>query len=210
MVAQAGQMSLAEFMALPDDGNRHELVRGEARVMPPPKGVHGRIESAITEILGRYLDDRARALGWEPEHGLDARDRLVGFVAGGEFGVQFSLPDDPHQIRGADVAFIPADQYARVEWDEQEYFPEVPYLVIEVISPSEAAMDVDEKVQDYLAGGAHRVWCVYPLRRTAHIHDADAATRVVRWDESLTDEELLPGFALPLRYIFSRPPNPRR
>ena len=51
---------------------------------------------------------------------------------------------------------------------------EVAHLVIEVISASETATDVGEKVQDYLAGGARRVWCVYPLLRTVHIHDADA------------------------------------
>lgn len=205
MVAQPRPMSLAEFMALPDDGNRHEFVRGEVRVMPPPKGKHGRIEIALSSAIDRYLDDRARTLGWEPEHGLDARDQLVGFMAGGEFGMQFSLPDDPSQIRGADVVYVPAEQYARVEWDEREYFPAVPHLVIEVISPSAKAVHVDEKVQDYLAGGAHRVWCVYPQLRSVHIHDADAPTRVIRWDDSLTDDELLPGFALPLRYIFSAP-----
>ncbi len=40
-------MTVAEFMALPDDGNLHELVRGELRVMPPPKGVHGLIEARL-------------------------------------------------------------------------------------------------------------------------------------------------------------------
>ena len=42
---------------------------------------------------------------------------------------------------------------------------------------------------------------------TAHIHDADAPTRVVRWDSTLTDEELLPGLELPLRVIFPAPPK---
>lgn len=205
MVAQPRRMTLAEFMALPDDGNLHEFVRGEVRVMPPPKGKHGVIETALLSLVDRYLYDRASSLGWNPEHGLDARARLVGFVAGGEFGLRFSLPDDPHQIRGADGAYVPADQYAHVEWDEQAYFPEVPHLVIEVISPSETATDVSEKVQDYLAGGAHRVWCAYPSRGTVHIHDAEAPTRVLRRGDTLTDEQLLPGFALPLGYLFPAP-----
>jgi Uma2 family endonuclease len=204
-------MSLADFMALPDDGNHtmssHEFVRGEVRVMPPPKGRHGRVETALLAAIDRYLDQRARALGRDPEHGLDARDRLVGFVAGGAFGMQFTVPDDPNQVRGADGVYVPAEQYARVTWDEQTYFPEVAHLVIEVISPSETATDVGEKVQDYLAGGARRVWCVYPLLRTVHIHDVDGPTRVVRWNSTLTDEELLPGLALPLRGIFPAPPE---
>ena len=207
MVVQSRRMSLAEFMALPDDGNLHEFVRGEVRVMPPPKGRHGRVETALLAAIDRYLDERARALRWDPQHGLDARDRLVGFVAGGKFGMQFSVPDDPNQVRGADGVYVPAEQYARVTWDEQTYFPEVAHLVIEVISPSETATDVVEKVQDYLAGGGRRVWCVYPRLRTVHIHDADAPMQAVRWDGNLTDEELLPGFVLPLRSIFSVPPE---
>ena len=197
--------ALAAFLALPDDGNRHEFVRGEVRSMTPPKGSHGRFEARVLKALDRYLDDRAVALGWDVEADPELRDRLVGFTAGGEFGMQFSLPDDEQQIRGADCAYVPAEQFARTAWDGIEYFPEVPYLVIEVISTSETAMDVAEKVQDYLQGGARRVWCLYPTRAMAHVHDVAGPTRVLRHDDTLTDPELLPGFALPLRQIFSAP-----
>lgn len=205
MVAQPKQrMSVAEFMALPDDGRRHELVRGELRVsdVPPPRSKHGRVEAALIEAIGNYLDGKARNLGWEPRQGRGTRDVLVGFVAGGEVGLQFSLPDDPSQIRGADVVYVPADQPAFLSWDGEGYFPAVPYLVIEVLSPSESAGDMAEKVHDYLAGGAHRVWYVDPRHRAIYVHDADLPTRVVRGDDSLTDDELLPGFALPLNMIF--------
>jgi Uma2 family endonuclease len=170
--------------------------------MPPPKGVHGKIEAILQELIGRYLDDRARELGWKPEEGYSARDRLVGFTACGEFGLEFSLPDDPHQIRGADIAYVPPEQYAAVEWDQEGYFPAVPALLIEVISPSESAADVTEKVQDYLVGGARRVWCVYPQRRRIYVHAADGPTTLFRQGDTLTNADLLPGFALPLSWIF--------
>ena len=202
MIVQAKPMTVAEFLRLPNDGNRHELVRGEARVMPPPKGDHGLVETALLARIDRYLDDRATAMGWRLDQGLDARSRLVGFVAGGEFGVQFAVPDDPHQIRGADGVYVPAEQLARVPWTGVDYFPAVPALVVEVVSSSESADDVAEKVQDYLAGGAHRVWCVFPQRRFVQIYDPDKAPRLVRAGENLTDEDLLPGFTLPLRLIF--------
>lgn len=195
-------MSVAEFMALPDDGNRHELVRGELRVMPPSKGVHGVVESALMEAIGRYLYDKALALGWDPREGIDARHRLVGLTASGEFGVQFALPDDPNQTRGADGAYIPADQFAAVPWDRAEYFPAVPHLVIEVISATDRAGDIMEKVQDYLAGGARRVWCLYPERCAVYIYAADGPMRVVRGDDALTDDDVLPGFSLPLNMVF--------
>jgi len=200
-----GTTSLAEFIALPDDGNLHEFVRGEIRVSPPPHSLHGWIESRITIQIGRYLDDRAQALGWSLEQGPTAQARLVGLLGNGEFGIRFTLPDDPNQIRGVDLVFIPAEQYLHVGWNHEGYFPEVPRLVVEVISPSETATDVDEKRQDYLTGGARRVWSIYPLRHTVHIHDATAPTRVLHIDDTLTDDDLLPGFALPLKAIFPTP-----
>jgi len=200
---EARPMTVAEFMALPDDGNRHELVRGELRIMPPPKGVHGLIEAAVVAAIDRYLDNKARGLGWNERQGIMARNKFVGFVAGGEFGLQFTLPDDPNQIRGADAAYVPADQFANVSWDHKEYFPAVPHLVIEVISSSERADDIMEKVQDYLSGGARRVWCLYPAQRAVYIHDAGGPMRVVRGDNALlTDDELLPGFSVPLNMFF--------
>ncbi len=202
MVVQQQHVTLEEFLALPDDGNLHELVRGEVRVMPPPKGRHGFVEAAIIAAIDRYLQERAQTLGWEPEQGLSARNTLVGRVGSGEIGLQFAVPDDPTMVRGADIVFIPPEQLARVSWDEQDYFPAVPALVIEVISETDRASALAEKVQDYLAGGGRRVWCVYPDQRAIHIHDADAPTRVVRGDGTITDE-LLPGFSLPLNLVFA-------
>jgi Uma2 family endonuclease len=202
MVAIPRTVSVADFMALPDDGNLHEFVRGEIRSMPPPKGQHGVLEGFLAGELGRYLHDRALALGWHPDEGLAARNRLVGITACGEFGIAFSLPDDPHQIRGADCVYMPAEQLAEAAWDGDTYFPAVPWLVIEIISPTDLAADVAERVQDYLAGGARRVWCVYPKQSQVHVHAVDGPTRVLRAADALVDDALLPGFSLPVSSLF--------
>ncbi len=91
MVPHMGSLILAGFMALPEDGYRHEFVRGNVRVMPP-KSRHGLVETKLLAAIDRYLDARARSLGWQPEQGSDACHALVGFVAGGECGMQFALP----------------------------------------------------------------------------------------------------------------------
>ena len=208
MVTDTRRMSLEEFLALPDDGNRYELVEGERRLMSPVGRKHGRVEVALTAVLDRYLDERAREAGWSAEQGIDARDRLVGFVAGGEFGMQFTPAGGAVQVRGADAAYVPPEQAARVSWDGDGYYPEVPALVVEVISPSETAVMVDQKVLDYLQGGGRHVWCVYPDERRVHIYDAAGPTRVVRWGSALTDPDLLPGFSVNLNMIFSTPTPP--
>ena len=62
-------------------------------------------------------------------------------------------------------------------------------------------------MSEYLAAGSRRVWVVYPASaRTANrsviIHRDDGATITYTGDDVITDEELLPGFSLPLAEIF--------
>ncbi len=42
-----------DLVGLPDDGDLHELVRGEIRRMPPPTEPHGAIEAALIEAVSR-------------------------------------------------------------------------------------------------------------------------------------------------------------
>src|SRR5437879_3665902 len=102
----AHRTTFDEFMALPDDGNRHELVRGEIVVMPPPNGEHGFIEAALIGAICRFPYGRATALGWQDHDGRAARASLVGAAAGGEVGVRLSIPGDRDQVRGLDVAYF--------------------------------------------------------------------------------------------------------
>jgi Uma2 family endonuclease len=192
-----------DLMALPDDGFLHELVRGEIRRMPPPKGQHGHVEAAVVEAIGRYLHGRALSLGWQENDGLAARDRLVGYLGSGEQGIRFSLPDDPDQTRGVDVLYLTPAQYTRhTAVLADEYIPEVPALCVEIISPTQSAEDVDERVQDYLAGGALLVWCLFPRRRTVTVYSPERAPQTVRSGGVLSGESVLPGLTVPLAVLF--------
>jgi Uma2 family endonuclease len=129
---------------------------------------------------------------------------LVGALAGGEFGIRFSLPDDPDQVRGLDVCYLSPEQVARYETSgPNEYFREVPALVAEVISPSESADYVDEKLSDYLAGGARLVWLLYPRSRTVKVYSPDAPLQVVPFSGVLTGDVVLPDFSLAVATLFS-------
>lgn len=199
----AQRMTYDDLMALPDDDCFHELVRGEILCMPVPKGDHGHIESLLNGALDRHLYNRALSLGWEPRQGRTARDRLVGYLACGEAGIRFSLPDDPDQVRGADVLYLTPEQFARLETVlRDEYIPEVPALVIEVISPSETAAYSNEKVTDYLAGGAQMMWQLFPKSRTARIYRAEGTTEAIPAGGTLTGGVVLPDFTLFLAELF--------
>ncbi len=199
----ARRMTFEDLMQQPDDGCRHELVRGEIRRVPPPKGEHAFVEAALVGAIGRYLYGRAVALGWREDHSRGARARLVGLLGSGEGGMRLRLPDDPEQTRGADVLYLTPDEVARYGGIlRDEYLPAVPALVAEVISPSERAADIQEKVADYMSGGAQLVWLLYPRTRTAHVYSPDGAARVLGPHETLDGGDVLPGFSVPIVSLF--------
>lgn len=200
----AQRMTFKDLMAQPDDGYLHELVRGEIIRMPPPKTRHGLIEAALTGIVSRYLYDRAVALGWQQSEGYQAQFRLVGRLASGEAGVRFSLPDDPDQTRGLDLGYLSPEQVARLsDVPDDEYIHEMPVLVAEIISPTESAEYVNEKVSDYQAGGARLVWLFYPKTRTVMVLHDDGTSRTIAPDGILDGEDVLPGFMVLVSDVFA-------
>jgi Uma2 family endonuclease len=192
-----------DLMAQPDDGYLYELVRGEIVRIPPPKENHGDIEAALVAAVDRYLYNNALALGWEEKQGRVARNKLVGRLMSGETGVRFSLPDDPDQTRGLDVCYLSVEQVSRLGASpKNRYIPEMPALVAEVISPSETATYVNEKVADYLAGGARLVWLLYPKTRTVETRYPNGTARTIPATGVLDGDTVLPGFVAPLNNIF--------
>ena len=107
-------------------------------------------------------------------------------------------------VRGPDVAFILAG--TGDEWEKPLSggfsLPRAPDIAVEVVSPSNTATDMTRKVSEYLAAGSQRVWAVYPTTRTVSVHRADGTTVAYTDEDVITDEELLPGFSLPLTEIF--------
>jgi Uma2 family endonuclease len=199
----ARRMTVTDLLDQPDDGYLYELVRGEILRMPPPKGDHGRVELALAGAIDRYLYGRAATLGWDPSEGRTARDRLVGYPESGEAGIRFSLPDDPDQIRGVDVLYLTPEQFARLEPIlRTEYIPEVPALVAEVISASETTTYSNEKVTDYLNGGARLVWQLFPLTRTIRVYGSDNTTWTIPAGGTLDGGAVLPGFTVGLGELF--------
>ena len=113
--------------------------------------------------------------------------------------VGFILETDPDTVRGPDVSFVVRDRVQKVG---QAYIPGPPDLAVEVVNFNETVPETEAKVRDYLRTGARRVWVVYPVNRTVAVRRPDRRTATYTSDDVITDEELLPGFSLPLAEIF--------
>jgi Uma2 family endonuclease len=165
---------------LPEDGYVYELWKGELIRMSPGKIRHGADAGQLAIKLGAYLD--AHRIG-----------RL--FVAEPGFRV-----GPANSVIAPDLAFIRRERLALFPPDE--YGPVSPDLAVEVVSPSNTGVKMKSKVAAYLTKGARLVWVLYPKRARIRVYRADGTESILRADDRLDGEDLLPGFSVSVRDLF--------
>ena len=77
-----------------------------------------------------------------------------------------------------------------------------PDLVVEVVSPSDTAGDVQAKLEERLRNSAHLVWMVYPDTRSVAVYRALDDVRILTNEDQLSGDPVLPDFSCPVRDIF--------
>ncbi len=148
--------------ALPDDGNRYEVVHGELLVTPAPRAFH-------QEIVGELHVELT-----------------LGCRRSGRYRVWLSPADiswDHDTLVQPDVFIVPADESSTRDWTRMRTLD----LVAEVLSPSTARQDREQKRRLYQAHGVNTLWIVDPeLRRvevwTPEAHFPVIETERVTWD----------------------------
>jgi Uma2 family endonuclease len=168
-------LTFAEFEQLPEpQGARLELRHGEPTPVPPPKWKHLMMERRLRSLLA------AVAAG-------------AGIVET-EVGSRVSATE----FRIADVAFICSERAERA--DPDGYFEGAPDLVIEVLSPSNTAMEMLEKEALCLENGAREFWLVDMDRRQVRVSMQDGHSITYKSGQQIP---LMFGGSLPVDAIFS-------
>ncbi|MCS6880702.1 MAG: Uma2 family endonuclease [Oscillochloridaceae bacterium] len=173
-------LTVEEFAALPPGASRRELVGGEVVETMPPGGIHGILAALITAALSQWSRQRGGYVGIES-----------GFV----------LQQDPATVRAPDVYYVRAERLPETGVPEG-FWTIAPDLAVEIVSPSDSADGLHEKVRDYLAAGASAVWVVYPRSRSITVHTPDGLARTYGPEASLESPDLLPGFSLKIADLF--------
>jgi len=75
---------------------------------------------------------------------------------------------------------------------------QIPFLVVEILSPEDRAGMVQEKIDDYLNAGVKYVWVVNPYTKRGYIYTADGSHEAK--DGVLRTEN--PAIKVPLKKIF--------
>lgn len=174
-------MTAEELAALPDDGMRWELVRGELRKMTPAGFRHGRVAAALVMRLSAHVTENR-----------------LGRVLSSETG--FLLSRDPDTVRAPDAAFVRTDRVPPD--DEQAGFAALaPDLVVEVVSPGDRPDEVTAKALGWLDAGSRLVWVLDPQGRVAEVYRPGEAVTVLRDSDAFDGDDVLPGLTLTLEQI---------
>lgn len=179
------RITAEDLWRLGEGDTRRELIGGEVVQMPPVGGVHGKIVGRVHRRLIEHVEHRGG-----------------GEVVVGEVGFVLTLPYDPERVRAPDVAFISADRLPSGRLP-QGFLRGAPDLAVEVLSPSDNPIDVQQRVRDWLEGGARLVWVVAPQAATVTVYRADGSARLLREYEMLEGEDVLPGLLIPLAQIIA-------
>jgi Uma2 family endonuclease len=169
-----------EFIALPENADRlFELIHGEI-VEDMPTELHGYIALKLGARILAYVEDHQ--LGRVT---VEARHRVS---------------EDDHNVRIPDIAFTSKDRALPMVTEGS--VPQLPDLVVEIKSPSDAYIGMREKADYYLAHGTRMVWLIFPEKNMIEVYEPDQDVVILLEDETLDGGDVLPGFTLPVRSVF--------
>ena len=138
-----------------DDGQRYELIDGYAYAMAAPTPEHQEICLELAIAIRDYLKGKSCKVYPDIEVRLlpkEIKKRNLSLVQQDRvFRPDISVVCNPEQISDKGCAGAPT-------------------LIAEVLSPSTASFDLDEKLTCYLQAGVQEYWVVSPVTRTVKRH----------------------------------------
>ncbi len=178
----AVKLTYEDYCRAPDD-ERYELLNGELMMVPAPNTKHQKILLGLGSELRRFVE----------EHEL-------GEVYVAPLDVVLSDTD----VVQPDVLFISRAREHRITDKNVQGAPD---LVIEILSPSTAERDLEDKHELYGRHGVLEYWIIDPVAETVAVHrqrdgKLERTGRFGRGESLAT--ALLEGLALELDDILAR------
>jgi Uma2 family endonuclease len=155
--------------------------KGELLIMSPTGGETGNRNFDIAVQLGIW--NRQTNLG-------------KGFNSSGGF----KLPNGAD--RAPDLSWIPRERWdALTPEQRQKFLPLCPDFAVKLRSPTDSLTDLREKMQEYMENGTRLGWLIDPKNKRVEIYRAGRDVEIIQNPETLSGEDVLPGFVLDLKDI---------
>jgi Uma2 family endonuclease len=165
-------------------GERFEVIYGEAYAMAAPNASHQLIQAVLTEKFYNFLEGKPCKVYPAP------------------FDVRLFYEEDE-----SDDTIVQPD--LTVVCAEKKRGPEgcrgAPDLVVEILSPSNTALEMERKFELYRRAGVREYWVIAPEHKTLHAYRFEAgqiATRSYRSSDT-AQVDIFPGLAIPLEPVFA-------
>jgi Uma2 family endonuclease len=171
-----------QLCALPDDGNRYELIEGVLSMMSPAGSEHGRIAGRIFLRLAVHVEQHALGVTYAAETG-------------------FRIAESPDTVRAPDAAFVSRQRLEAVA-PTSGYLPLAPDLVVEVVSPRDSFSSVEAKAADWLKAGCQVVLVADLSNLTIHVYEPGAEIRLLRSGDRFSAGSICGGWNLDVDEAF--------
>jgi Uma2 family endonuclease len=175
------KLTYEDYVLIPEDGQRHEILDGEHYVTPAPFIRHQSISSKLHSRLGPFIE----------------KHRL---------GELLAAPTDvvlsPHDVAQPDLLFVSQERAAILTEANVQGAPD---LVIEILSNRTRRRDERLKLERYDRFGVLEYWIVDLERRVVKVYRRDGGRLHLAAEPSAGDiltTPLLPGLEIPLAEIF--------
>ncbi len=179
-----GEWTYEDYLRLPDDGWRYEVIRGRLHMIAAPREIHQRASVELVFAMMQFVK----------QHGL-------GRVYEAPFEVVLSDLATPVQ---PDILFISAERMAEIITPQRVEGP--PDLIIEILSPGNWLDDRREKFEVYEESGVREYWIVDPDARIIEVFVLREGTYTLlgKWGPGeAARSEVLAGFEVAVDEVFS-------
>jgi Uma2 family endonuclease len=156
--------------------------QGELIVMPPTGGETGQRNSTLNAQIWLWNDQSELGKTFDSSTG-------------------FTLPNKAD--RAPDASWVEKSRWEALTPESREKFiPLCPDFVIELLSPSDSLKKTQEKMQEYIANGCRLGWLINRKKREIEIYRPDQEVEILTAPQTISGENVLPGFVLNLQKIW--------
>ncbi len=170
-----------EFMALPQDGHRYELVNGELVDMGNSGMEHGYVACLLVAALTTFV-----------------RPQKLGIIC--DSSTAFTLKTG--NKRSPDVSFVSSERLKGLSRPPRGFFQGSPDLAVEILSPGNTIEEMHEKIVEYFENDTRLLWKIDPSERCILVYHSPEPDRLLRVGDCLDGENIVPGFAMAVSELF--------
>ncbi len=177
------KLTYQDYLNLPPDDFRYQLIEGELIMTPAPKVIHQIVKSNIEKHLRNFVEENQ-----------------LGLVLDAPCDVYF----DEKNVLQPDIFFI---SQKRSQIINEDMINGAPDLIIEVLSPHSAYYDLVEKKALYERHNVLEYWLVDPKLKWIEIYilkDQKFHLHQRAENKQTITSHLLKGFSLPLEQVFTK------